>query len=328
MPCTKLGTQRILFTFGGLLVLAASSPAFAQRTAGPAHIEEHSDAVAWTGKWSKNALAANSGGSARLAMDAGSEVRLDFSGTAVKWIGYRDEWSGLADVLIDDVFQATIDTYSKPARAQAVLFSIQGLPEGRHTLVIRPKGTHQEASGGSWVWVDAFVVGIPNGTEGRSRASGRSGSFIAGEGPTPRSWLNPGQSNRIKRGARLSRVAESDPSAQWTGAWSTNTLPAHSGRSARLSMDSSARVDFAFTGTGVTWIGYGDEWSGVADVLVDGELQATVDTYSPNPRAQVQLYGIGGLAEGSHTLTIKPTGRRQKESGGAWVWVDGFSVAR
>jgi len=55
-----------------------------------------------------------------------------------------------------------------------------------------------------------------------------------------------------------------------------------------------------FDGTGVSWIGYPDEWSGIADV--------------PSLRA------------GSHTLTIQPTGRRRNVSDGAWIWVDGFST--
>jgi len=114
----------------------------------------------------------------------------------------------------------------------------------------------------------------------------------------------------------------------WSGTWSTNQLAIHGGGSARLSMETSARVSVVFTGTGVSWIGYRDEWSGIADVLLDGRLRATVDTYAKPARAQAELYAIDGLPEGDHTLTIQPTGRRRQASGGSWIWVDAFSIRR
>jgi hypothetical protein len=93
-------------------------------------------------------------------------------------------------------------------------------------------------------------------------------------------------------------------------------------------MEPGSRVSVVFTGTGVTWIGYQDEWSGMADVSLDGKHRATVDTYSAPARAQVELYSIEGLPVGTHTLLIQPTGRRRDASGGSWVWVDAFSVTR
>jgi hypothetical protein len=35
-----------------------------------------------------------------------------FNGTAVKWIGYKDAWSGIAKVYIDGVLKAQIDPSS------------------------------------------------------------------------------------------------------------------------------------------------------------------------------------------------------------------------
>jgi hypothetical protein len=78
----------------------------------------------------------------------------------------------------------------------------------------------------------------------------------------------------------------------------------------------------------VSWIGYRDEWSGIADVLLDGRLRGTVDTFSSPARAQAVVFTIDGLSEGTHRLTIQPTGRRRPASGGAWIWVDAFSIAR
>jgi hypothetical protein len=91
-------------------------------------------------------------------MDPSSAAKFNFTGTAVNWIGYRDAWSGLADVYVDGTLKATVDTYSANSQAQAVQYSISGLANVPHTLTIVVKGQHSSASAGSWVWVDAFDV--------------------------------------------------------------------------------------------------------------------------------------------------------------------------
>lgn len=145
--------------------------------------------------------------------------------------------------------------------------------------------------------------------------------LVLGCGLVPRSeaLAQPGR-------AATDRFEETSPSVTWTGSWAKNSLPANSGGSARLSMETMSRVDFSFTGTGVRWLGYRDEWSGIADVLLDGRLRATVDTLSSPAVAQVEIYAIEGLRDGQHTLTIRPTGRKHRASGGAWIWVDAFLI--
>jgi uncharacterized protein (TIGR03437 family) len=85
-------------------------------------------------------------------------VDLTFNGMAITWVGYRDEWSGWAQVFIDGALQATVDTYSTPWKTQTPTYSLTGLAPGTHVLSIVATGTHSAASGGSWVWVDAFQV--------------------------------------------------------------------------------------------------------------------------------------------------------------------------
>lgn len=288
--------------------------------------EDTSPAVAWTGAWSKNALPANSAGGARLTMEAGAEASFTFNGGPVTWIGYRDEWCGLAEVLLDGALRATVDTYATPATAQATLYTIDGLGAGRHTLTIRAKGTHAARSAGAWVWVDAFVVGDPPADEAPSRSDLRR-SRTPDRSDERRPGASPDRNRtRATTGAPSLRVEQDDAAVVYGGTWSTNGLAVHSGHSARLSMEDRSRLDFAFTGTGVSWIGYQDEWSGIAVVSLDGLIRAHVDTYSQRARAQVELYAIDGLPYGPHTLTIQPTGRRRPASGGAWIWVDALSI--
>ena len=121
-------------------------------------IEQDSPAVERTGSWFPNGGAFNSGGSATLAMDQGSALTLTFTGSAVKWIGFRDSWSGIAEVYLDGVLQATIDTFSEYTQAAAVLYTASGLNSGTHKLTIVATGRKAATAGGAWVWVDAFDV--------------------------------------------------------------------------------------------------------------------------------------------------------------------------
>jgi len=309
--------------------------------------EEDHASVSWTGSWSTKALAANGGGRARLAMDPGAQVTFGFTGDSVTWIGYRDEWSGIAKVSVDGTVRATVDTYANPAAAKATLYTVDRLGGGPHTLTIQTTGTHNPASAGSWIWVDGFSV-TQNDMEEQASARGyQAGNRSNSE---PRRWdpksldpKRPDPATETRRGGRgprsgngrthrdtdeATRIDRKDAGVTWTGAWSTNQLNAHIDGSARLSMEPTAKVTVAFTGTGVKWIGYRDEWSGIAEVFLDGRLRATVDTYSTPARAQAVLYAVDGLQGGAHTLVIQPTGRRHTASAGSWIWVDAISITR
>ena len=120
--------------------------------------EQNNSAVQYTGVWYPNSGAFNSGGSAVMAMDAGSRATLTFTGTGVKWIGFNDAWSGIAQVYVDGALVNTIDTYSATQEAQATQYSVSGLANAAHTLSIVATGIKNAQSGGAWVWVDAFDV--------------------------------------------------------------------------------------------------------------------------------------------------------------------------
>jgi hypothetical protein len=119
-------------------------------------VEQGGAGVSYAGTWSPNALPLHSGGSAVLSMGAGSTATLSWSGTRARWIGYKDEWSGIANVYVDGALMGTVNTYSTPPQAQAVLYTSPVLAAGTHNLSVYVTGTHDGSSAGSWVWVDAF----------------------------------------------------------------------------------------------------------------------------------------------------------------------------
>jgi hypothetical protein len=118
--------------------------------------EEQSVAVELTGGWLPSAWFRHSGGSGLRAMDVGARSRFSFTGTGALWIGYRDEWAGIARVYVDGELRGSVDTYAAPNEAQALLFAVQALPHGAHVMEVEATGGRNLLSGGSWIWVDAF----------------------------------------------------------------------------------------------------------------------------------------------------------------------------
>jgi len=121
-------------------------------------IEEDSPDVELGPGWYVNSNTVHSGSRAILAVDAGARATLRFSGTAVRWVGLRDPWSGIARVYVDGVLKAEIDCYAPSLEAQRVLFSTTGLAAGDHTMTIEVAGRRNPAALARWVWIDAFEV--------------------------------------------------------------------------------------------------------------------------------------------------------------------------
>jgi hypothetical protein len=130
------------------------------------HVEQTDPSVRFTGNWMTNTNAGHSGGSAALAMDAGSDATFTFTGTAVTWRGARDQWCGQADVYLDGVYKGRIDTYSASQLLQTPIWSASGLASGAHALRIVVTGTAGPGSSGAWVWVDSFDVAGSGGGGG------------------------------------------------------------------------------------------------------------------------------------------------------------------
>ena len=74
----------------------------------------------------------------------------------MKWIGYKDPWSGIANVYVDGTLKTQVDSYSASGQAQQVLYTITGLNPGSHTLVIEVTGRKNTSAQSAWIWVDAF----------------------------------------------------------------------------------------------------------------------------------------------------------------------------
>ena len=259
--------------------------------------EQNDPRITYTGTWYPNTNSLESGGSALLANLRGSQAVVIFNGTGITWVGASDYYSGMCYLTLDGV-PSTVDT-SNPSGAtlyQQPLFTVRGLTPGLHRLTIEVFHSHDASTDASWIWVDAFDI--------------ENGSLVGGT---------------MTAGTGL--VQQTDVAANYFGHWFQNAGAQYSGGSVNLVVDAGAHVDLTFNGTGITWIGYRDEWSGLAQVLLDGAPQATVDTYLTPSQAQTPAYSLTGLAPGTHVLSIVATGTHSAASAGSWVWVDAFQVS-
>jgi hypothetical protein len=291
-----------LIVMGSSSTSTPTAPTPPPPTTAVVRLEQNNSAVQYSGSWYANSGAFNSGASATLAMDSSSQAKVTFTGTGVKWIGYRDQWSGVARVYLDGTLVGTIDTYSSTTQAQAVLYSASRLGNSSHVLTVTATGTRNKKSGGAWIWVDAFDVTTVSTTTTTATTT----------------TTTPPSPSRLEQNAAA--VAYSG------GTWYTNATAPCSGGSCVMSMDTNARATLAFSGTAVSWIAYRDQWSGIARVYIDGKLLGTIDTYASPAQAQAVTYTAGGLAKGSHTVVIEATGTHSAASGGSWVWLDAFDV--
>jgi hypothetical protein len=130
------------------------------------------------------------------------------------------------------------------------------------------------------------------------------------------------------------RIEDADASVAYTADWRQNNFDkAWSGASPNtgtgsvaLSRTAGGQATLTFSGTGVSWIGAREPWTGIAQIQVDGAGLAQVDTYAPTEQVQAVLYSVTGLTDGSHTMTVAPTGQHNAASIDSLIIVDAFDV--
>jgi hypothetical protein len=277
------------------VVFALSASICLAQTGAVTRIEQNSPSIAYSGNWYTNASSGNSGGSAALTNETGARAVVTFTGRSITWIGVGDRWNGLATVIVDGQ-PYKVDGWAATTRYQTVLFTVSGLSVGPHKLSIEINHERGPNGEGSWVWIDAFDV--------------EDGAGVAGGFPA----------------ATVGHVENDNPALTYTGIWYSNTNAAHSSGTAVLAASADSAVSLNFNGSGISWIAYRDEWSGLARVFLDNELKATIDTYLMPGQARTAIYTVEGLSPGTHSLRVEVTGTGNQSSGGAWVWLDSFVV--
>src|SRR5579864_9062197 len=89
----------------------------------------------------------------------------------------------------------------------------------------------------------------------------------------------------------ITRIEQDDPSIAYSGNWYQNASSSNSGGSAALTNVRGSRAVVTFTGTGISWIGVGDLFNGVATVTLDGK-QSSIDAWAESTQYQMVLYTV------------------------------------
>jgi len=232
-----------------------------------------------------------SDGTASFNRADGGRATYSFTGTAVKWIGFRAAWAGIARVFVDGAFVTEVDLFSPTEEVQVPVFQVSDLTPGNHTIAVEATGRKNPEAQDYAVVVDAFDVspGLPPPVNG-------------------------------------TRYEENSSSATFTSGWNTtDASQAWSGGTAAVASVAAERATFTFTGNAVKWVGKRGPDMGIARVYLDGTLQATIDSYFPST-IQGLLYSASGLAPGEHRLEIEVTGTKNSQATGQAIAVDAWDV--
>jgi hypothetical protein len=93
----------------------------------------------------------------RASNEVGATAEGQFVGTGVRWLGWRFDDAGTAEVSIDGQVVGLVDQYG-PGRGLPFDWRHRGLPPGRHTIRIRVLPRKPEASSGFWLNVGGLEV--------------------------------------------------------------------------------------------------------------------------------------------------------------------------
>lgn len=104
--------------------------------------------VRLTGEWGDS-------GEFRMTRVPGSTAEFSFDGTGVRWVGFRFDDAGTAEVRIDGDLVDTVDQYG-PKRGTPFRWERKGLSPGRHTIAVTLTDSSNPESGGHYVNVAGF----------------------------------------------------------------------------------------------------------------------------------------------------------------------------
>ncbi len=202
----------------------------------------------------------------------GDTAQYTFLGSGISYISERSDGYGTLQIALDGVVQSIVDANAPGVHNQGgqTLFSIGGLPFGKHTLTLTK-------TGGAFLLVDRFNVQT-------TTSSAAANTQLVNDTDT-----------RLQYGGTGWALYGNRPSA---------VFDLHN--DVHATMNNGDSVAYSFTGTGIEYISEKSDGYGLVDVYLDGSLQTTVDANAAgihNAGSQI-LFSRSGLAAGQHTIKL------------------------
>jgi alpha-galactosidase len=287
---------------------------------GPVRTISHDDTdpgISYAGSWSTSTGRGlgDYGDGVHYTEHDGDAFEYTFQGTGVSYVTETDSSEGNVEIYLDGQLVKTVNTgqdQGQPRLAQQTVYTVNGLPDGSHTLRAVKKS-------GSYMLVDRIDVLQPSLIDPPAASFDkkapadvkvqllRSGSEFTGVsvGGTP---LQQGKDYTLTgstvtlRSAYLAGLATG--AAQLDFAFRGDYLD-----DVHATTHNGDAVSYTFTGTGVDWITATAPDQGLVDVYIDGKLTRTVDTHSAVRATQQTVFSVSKLKNGQHTFkAVKASG--------------------
>ena len=121
-------------------------------------------------------------------------------------------------------------------------------------------------------------------------------------------------------------IDDTSPSIDYSHQFLSQRHPDHVNGTRHFAKATGSTAHIRFFGNRVEWFGQSSPEHGIAFVHLDGDLMATVDTYTPEILVQQRLFFAYDLSSGYHDLVVTATGTRNRHSTDSWVDIDAFVV--
>lgn len=225
-------------------------------------LNDNNSNITYVGNWAKSPNVNSFKGDYKSSNTLNSYYTVSFTGRQAKIYGQTNDYSGMADVYVDGVKKATIDTYSKTMKYNQLYFDTGLLSNGDHTVKIVVLRQKNNLAKEYYIECDKVIT------------------------------------------STVANLNDNDSSIVYSSGFATNNLIGTFNSDFHSSNVSNSYYTVSFTGTEAKIYGQKNDYSGMADVYVDGVKVATIDNYAEKMKFEQLYFDTGILESGSHTVKI------------------------
>ncbi len=240
----------------------------------------------------------------------GDAFQYTFQGTGIDVVTETHESQGEAEVYLDGALVQTVDAHLDPSAGRGVqqtVYSASGLANASHTLRVVKKS-------GSYMLLDRLNVTVESLLDSGSATFDKAApaDVTVGLLRTPSEFVGVTAGGSALVQGTDYELTDSTVTlkASYLAAQPIGSATLEFAFRGDLHGDVHATTSdgdfatFAFTGTGVSWVGAKAPDQGAVNVYLDGAFRETVDTHADARLTGQQLFSATGLKDGAHTITV------------------------
>ena len=217
---------------------------------------------------------------------AGTSYQVRFSGTQVKIYTTKGPNCGIQAVSIDGGPETMVDLYSASRANQVLVYTSPVLADATHTLKVRVTGTKNGSASDSFVVADRV-------------------DFTPSTAPPPPP-PPPAEAGTFNDATTGTAANQFEFGASWIAGADTRAYLGNE----HYTKAAGTSYQVRFSGTQVKIYTTKGPNCGIQAVSIDGGPETMVDLYSASRANQVLVYTSPVLADATHTLKVRVTGRR------------------